>query len=173
MVAQENKMFAKSTLLAVAASAALGLAILGSTDALARGHGGGGHGGGHGGFHGGGGMRMHGGGHFRHVHGGFRHHRHWHRHYVRYRPYIYTTPVAAYGVARPVAAGPCTCLTKEYTPEGAVLFRDRCTNEAAMNPPPQAQQQSSDLAPAGSYSAQLVQPTPTNTLPQQPIPAAK
>ena len=37
-IAQENAMFRKSALLAVAASAALGLALLGSNDAFARGH---------------------------------------------------------------------------------------------------------------------------------------
>ena len=162
-------MFRKSALLAVAASAALGLALLGSTDALARGHGGG-HGGGRGGhgIHGGGGIRMHGGGDFRHVH---RHHRHWHRHYVRWhRPLVYG--YTSYAVARPAVAGPCTCLTKEYTPEGAVLFKDRCTNEMAMNPP---LQQTGAIEPqAGSaYAAQLVQPTPSNALPQQPIPLLK
>ncbi len=34
---------------------------------------------------------------------------------------------------------PHTCLSKEYTPEGAVLFKDRCTTEMAMNPPAVAQ----------------------------------
>ena len=127
-------MFRKSTLLAFAASAALGLATLVPTSASAfGGHGGGIHGGGH--FRGGhfGGFR---GGHIRvgHLH---RHHRwHRHRHYVRWhRPLLYSTPVV-YGIARTPVAGPCTCLTKEYTPEGAVLFKDRCTNEMAMNPPP-------------------------------------
>ena len=78
----------------------------------------------------------------------------------------------AYAVARPAVAGPCTCLTKEYTPEGAVLFKDRCTNEMAMNPP---LQQTGAIEPqAGSaYAAQLVQPTPSNALPQQPIPLPK
>jgi len=171
-IAQENAMFRKSALLAVAASAALGLALLGSNDAFARGHGGGGggHGGGHG-MHGGGGHGMHGGGGFRHVHG---HYRHWHRHYVRWhRPLVYGyTGTATYAVARPAVAGPCTCLTKEYTPEGAVLFKDRCTNETAMNPP---LQQSGAIEPqaGSSYTAQLVQPTPSNALPQQPIPLPK
>src|SRR5689334_17084486 len=75
-------------------------------------------------------------------------------------------------VAGPAVAGPCTCLTKEYTSEGAVLFKDRCTNEMAMNPP---LQQSGAIEPqAGSaYTAQLVQPTPSNALPQQPIPLPK
>ena len=80
------------------------------------------------------------------VHGGrghigFRHyHPRWH---VRYhRPIWYgVRPVYTAYSARVVTAGPCTCLSKEYTPEGAVLFKDRCTNEAAMNPPAPAPQQ--------------------------------
>jgi hypothetical protein len=44
----------------------------------------------------------------------------------------YSAPVAIGTDAR---TGICTCLTKEYTPEGAVLLRDLCTNEAWINPP--------------------------------------
>ena len=138
-------MLRKSTLLAVAASAALGLAMLSPISASAHGgggHGGGGHGGGmHGGGHGGGG---HWGGH---GHGGHVHFRPNYRfRYVHYhRPIWYPRPVV-YTVARPITPGPCTCLTKEYTPEGAVLFKDRCTNEAAMNPPA-IEQQSSEAVP--------------------------
>jgi hypothetical protein len=75
----------------------------------------------------------------------------------------YGAPVA-YAVTSPAVAGPCTCLTKQYTPEGAVLFKDICTNEAAMNPPIQA------VAPqqTGMYQAQ-----PQQMLPQQPIPQAQ
>ena len=155
-------MLRKSTLLAVAASAALGLAMLAPTSASAMaamvaaaaaectaaaigGHGGGMHGG-----HGGGG---------RHV--GYRHyHPHWH---VRYhRPIWYgVRPVYTAYSARVVTPGPCTCLSKEYTPEGAVLFKDRCTNEAAMNPPAPAPQQTGALEPQGQqYSQQYVQPQP-------------
>ena len=138
-------MLRKSTLLAVAASAALGLAMLNPVTASAKP----GHGGGHGMHGGGGGHKMHGGGHgFRHV----RHHRHhWHRTHVRYhRPIWYAAPVVY--AARPAVAGPCTCLTKEYTPEGAVLFKDRCTNEAAMNPPVQAPQQTGMVEPQPQVS---------------------
>ena len=46
-------------------------------------------------------------------------------------------PVVAPVVAPTVAPVACTCLTKEYTPTGAVLFRDNCTNEAAISPPQQ------------------------------------
>jgi hypothetical protein len=37
----------------------------------------------------------------------------------------------------------CSCLTKEYTDTGAVLFKDNCTEEFAMNPPEEAQDQAS------------------------------
>ena len=50
-------------------------------------------------------------------------------------PVVVSRPV--YVAARPVLTtpGPCTCLSKEYTPQGAVVFKDRCTTEMAMNPP--------------------------------------
>ena len=143
-------MVRRSTILALAASAALGLAVLAPTSASAM------HGGGHGGgMHGGHG----GGGHW----GGHRHfHPHWH---VRYHRPVW------YGV-RPVytarVAGPCTCLSKEYTPDGRVLFKDRCTNEAAMNPPIITPQQTGSIdapvqqvANTGQYQA-----TPPNLLQQ-------
>jgi hypothetical protein len=148
-------MIRKSSLLAVAASAALGLALLFSGSADARGFGGG-HGGGHGfggghGMHGGfGGHRGFGGGHrgFGGRHFGGRHfgghrfgHWRWHHRYAHWhRPYLYgygySEPVT-YGVSRPVAAAPCTCLSKEYTDEGAVVFKDNCTNESAIAAPDQ------------------------------------
>jgi hypothetical protein len=160
-------MIRKSTLLAVAASAALGLAMLAPTSASAM-RGGGGHGGG--GMHGGGGG-MHGGhggggriGHIGHI---GHHHPHWH---VRYhRPIWYgvrTVGYAGYTVARPVA-GPCTCLSKEYTQDGRVLFKDLCTNEAAINPPVAAPQQSSSIdAPVQQASNVQYQTAPANALPQ-------
>src|SRR6185312_456342 len=128
----------------MAAVAALGAASLVTTtsSADARGFGGGGfHGGGS--FHGGGmrvgggprmGGRVHLGGGGRHV--GIRHpgirigHRHpnWcrithrcHFHVRWHRPWIVGTGVVAttYAVAPAIAAAPrpCTCLTKEYTPD--------------------------------------------------------
>ena len=51
-----------------------------------------------------------------------------------------------------VAAAPrCTCLTKEYTQDGLVVFQDVCTKEVAS-------------APIGNTQAQL-------PLPQQQAPA--
>ena len=61
---------------------------------------------------------------------------------------VYVAPVVAAGVATVAATtvatapAPVACLTKEYTPTGAVLFRDICTSEWAMNPPNELQQSS-------------------------------
>ena len=88
-------------------------------------------------------------------------HPHWH---VRYhRPIWYAPRPVIYSAYAPriVTPGPCTCLSKEYTPEGAVLFKDRCTNEAAINPPAPAPQQTGALEPqVQQYSQQYVQPQP-------------
>lgn len=170
-------MLRKSTFFAIAASAVLGLAVLNPSIASAKpGHGGGGFKGG--GVHMGGGFKH--GGHFKHA-GHFKphfkhphwHRPHWHRHhYVRWhRPIWYAAPVvySSYAVARPVVAGPCTCLSKEYTPEGVVVFKDRCTNEIAMNPPPAPPQQTSaiEMQPQVAYQQQYVQPQPQVL--QQPV----
>ena len=136
-------MLRKSILLAVAASAALGLAMLSPSVASAKGHGGG--------------MGGHHGGHGGHVHRPH-FHPHWH---VRYRrPIWYARPVV-YTAVRPVA-GPCTCLSKEYTQEGVVVFKDRCTNEMAMNPPPAPQQTGAveQQQQTAQYQQQYVQPQP-------------
>jgi len=61
------------------------------------------------------------------------HHPHWHWHFG-WRPY-YIAPVAAGVTYSAPTWNRCTCLTKDYTPEGAVVFKDVCTNEMAMNPP--------------------------------------
>jgi hypothetical protein len=131
-------MLKRTALFALAASVALGLAIAASSDALARGGHGGGHGGGMGSHSGG--MRIVGGGHHGGRHHGHHHHRHHHhwRHWHPRRIFVYggySYPV--YRAAAPVTST-CTCLTKTYLPNGAVLFRDVCTNEAAVNPPQQA-----------------------------------
>lgn len=63
------------------------------------------------------------------------HHWHWRWHHFGWRPY-WVAPIAAAGVATTYAATPtCNCLTKQYTQDGAVVFKDLCTNEMAMNPP--------------------------------------
>ena len=67
----------------------------------------------------------------------WRHHRHWH---VRWhRPWIYgvgTAAIAApaYAAVATQTAKPCTCLTKEYTQDNVVVFKDLCTKEMAAAP---------------------------------------
>lgn len=43
----------------------------------------------------------------------------------------YVRPV---GLVQTVTEGPCTCLWKGYSPEGAVVFKDLCTKEMASAP---------------------------------------
>ena len=70
-----------------------------------------------------------------HIHPRLPRHPHWHVHW-RYPRLWYAPRPVVYGAVAPLVTGSrCTCLTKEYTPEGAVLFKDICTNEAAINPP--------------------------------------
>jgi hypothetical protein len=177
-------MFSKirTSMFALAAVAALGAAslITTTTSADARGFGGGFHGGGMGGGHAmrmGGGVRM-GGMHvgMRHVgvrqigirqigirHVGIRH-GNWCRFYGRcgihvrwHRPLIYTGGLVAtsYAVAPAIATTkPCTCLTKEYTPDNLVVFKDLCTKEVAS-------------APAGNTQVQLQLPPQQEPAPQQ------
>ncbi len=159
-------MLRKSALFALAAAAAFGASMLVSTSSDAapgwKGKGGG--------VHKPGGIHRP-GGHVRPRPPHWRPHRphrpHWHGQWRR--PVIYAAAPVVYSVARPAVAGPCTCLSKEYTPEGAVLFKDRCTNEMAMNPPIQPQQLS-QAAP--QFSQQYVQPqyqAAPQPMPQQPV----
>jgi hypothetical protein len=151
MITTRNLVLAAATLLA------LGTTALSSTEASAYGYR-------HGGF-------SHG---YRFSHVGYRHwgyHYHWHRnfawrsHYrfsyrwpVRthyWRPAVFGAPVSggspAPGPAMAAAPAPSrpACLTKAYTPEGAVVFSDRCTQESAMNPPAGA-----DAQPGGPQPRQ-------------------
>lgn len=61
------------------------------------------------------------------------HHHHWvfrGGHWVVLGEDIVEAPV----LERTVAPGPCSCLTKTYTPEGLVVFADVCTKESASAP---------------------------------------
>jgi len=62
--------------------------------------------------------------------------RHHCRIHVRWpRPiYVGTVAAASYAVAPTYTARPCTCLTKEYTPDNLVVFKDLCTKEVASAP---------------------------------------
>jgi len=153
----------RTTMLALAAVASLAIASLATTtSADARGFGGGfsrGGGGGHVGMRVGG-MRHIGGVHrigrghigHRHIRIGHRHpnwcriHGRCHVHVRWHRPLIYGAVATTYAVAPVVAAPrPCTCLTKEYTPDNLVVFKDVCTKEVAS-------------APAGNTQVQLQLP---------------
>ena len=149
----------RNTMLALAAVASLGIASLATTSSAdARPFGGGfsrGGGGGHMGMRIGGGRHIGGAHRIGRVHIGHRiriaHRPHFHprphwchrfpwrcKVHVRWpRPIIYGAPViaaaATYATA-PVAAPRCTCLTKEYTPDGLVIFQDVCTKELASAP---------------------------------------
>ena len=168
----------RNTMLALAAIASLGIASLATmSSADARGFGGGisrGGGGGHVG------MRIGGGRQFGGMHriGGrvsLGHRvRLGHRPFVRFRPHwchrfawrckvhvrwprpiIYGTGLVATSYAlAPSTPRPCTCLTKEYTPDNLVVFKDLCTKEVAS-------------APAGNTQVQLQLPQQQEQAPQQ------
>ena len=59
---------------------------------------------------------------------------HEHRHFVRWHNHIWVRPVGYVEGVATVQPGPCTCLTKNYTPEGLVVFQDLCTKEMASAP---------------------------------------
>lgn len=75
----------------------------------------------------------------------------WHHHHHHW---VWGVPIIAGGLtyasapaySSAPAGGTCNCLTKQYTQDGAVVFKDVCTNEMAMNPPP------ADTAPQGPAS---------------------
>jgi hypothetical protein len=67
----------------------------------------------------------------------------WHYCGPRWAPVVVGGGVVSTGViaSTPVAARPapsCTCLTKTYLQDGSVLFKDVCTTEAAVATPGQA-----------------------------------
>jgi hypothetical protein len=66
-------------------------------------------------------------------------HPHGHGHWVfRFGHWIVVDDVVDEGpatvIAPAVIPGPCTCLTKNYTPSGLVVFADVCTKESASAP---------------------------------------
>jgi len=74
------------------------------------------------------------GGHIPPIHIGHHpHHHHWvfrHGHWIVLGEDIVEAPV----LERTVSPGPCSCLTKTYTPTGLVVFADVCTRESASAP---------------------------------------
>ena len=121
--------------------------VAGSANAMVANHGNGGHGGR--------------GGHISINHVGHPHFRdHRHVHFWRYREHRfvrfggYVRPV---GYARPVVEGTCTCLTKDYTPEGIVVFKDLCTQEMASAPAEGAPAQASEVQAPTNFAGKTYQ----------------
>jgi hypothetical protein len=80
------------------------------------------------------------------------HHHHWPPIYIGWHhPHwgvgvdVETTAVDAVETAAPAA--PCNCLTKQYLPDGSVLFKDLCTKEAALATPAELKAQADGIAP--------------------------
>ena len=82
------------------------------------------------------------------------HWKHHHHHMVRLHG-LYVRPVSYAVPVRVATPGPCTCLTKGYTPEGMVVFKDQCTKEMASAPVGGSSDQA-QLAP-GNFAGQTYQ----------------
>lgn len=87
-----------------------------------------------------------------HPHTHWHHYARWHRH-IWVRPVGYVTPVVETALQR----GPCTCLSKTYTPEGMVVFQDLCTKEMASAPVDGTADQASAVQAPASYAGQTYQ----------------
>lgn len=73
------------------------------------------------------------------VIGKFHPHHHWHwvfrgGRWLEADDVVDEAPVAVAPAAPVSVPGPCTCLTKTYTPTGLVVFADVCTKESASAP---------------------------------------
>jgi hypothetical protein len=51
----------------------------------------------------------------------------------------------------------CTCLTKDYTPEGNVVFKDLCTKEMASAPVDDAPAQASEIHAPTNFAGKTYQ----------------
>ncbi len=91
---------------------------------------------------------------------------HWHHHHWVFRDGVWIdvdggideTPDVEPAVV--AATGPCTCLTKTYTPDGLVVFADVCTKEAASAPVDGTTGNTTQAPAAGDQSSNAA-PTPT------------
>jgi hypothetical protein len=84
------------------------------------------------------------------------HRPHFHDH-VRFRPIYERTYVRSVGIASPVAESLCNCLTKSYTPEGVVVFKDLCTKEMASTPAEGAPAQASEIPASNNFAGKTFQ----------------
>jgi hypothetical protein len=99
-------------------------------------------------------MMRRGGDHIGHV-GHWNWRIHEHRHFVRWHNHFWVRP-AGYAV-RDVQPGPCTCLTKNYTPEGLMVFQDLCTKEMASAPVDGSSDQAQAEQGPASYAGKTYQ----------------
>jgi hypothetical protein len=83
-------------------------------------------------------------------------HPNWHPQ-VHFRPVYERGYVRTVGVAAPVAEGLCTCLTKGYTPDGLVVFKDLCTKEMASAPVNGAPGQASENQSPSNFAGKTYQ----------------
>lgn len=80
-------------------------------------------------------------------------HFHDHVHIWRFREH-YVRPV---GYVRPVVEGTCNCLTKDYTPEGQVVFKDLCTKEMVMSPAEGGPEKASEIQAPTNFAGKTYQ----------------
>ena len=87
-------------------------------------------------------------------------HPRWHPRRIHYVNYVRPVAVAPV-IASPIYRGTCNCLTKEYTLNGEIVFRDLCTQETAsalINPPPAAPAaQQSEAASPNNFAGRTYQ----------------
>jgi hypothetical protein len=66
-------------------------------------------------------------------------------------------------IAPAPAPGPCTCLTKNYTPDGLVVFADVCTKESASSPVDGRAADATQVPTTGATAADATQTPPSAT----------
>jgi hypothetical protein len=82
---------------------------------------------------------------------------HWHGH-GHFKPvYIVERPIVRPVALLPALRGTCNCLTKEYTPEGTVVFKDLCTREIASAPVDGAPAQASEAERPQNFAGKTYQ----------------
>jgi hypothetical protein len=82
---------------------------------------------------------------------------HFHHDYVRLHRFYGHGYIRPVGYVAPVAEGTCNCLTKGYTPEGTVVFKDLCTQEMASAPVEGAPEKASEIQSPSNFAGKTYQ----------------
>jgi hypothetical protein len=82
-------------------------------------------------------------------------HFHDHVHITRIYGRTFVRPVGY--VERVAEPGPCTCLTKGYTPDGTVVFKDLCTKEMASAPVEGAAEKTGEAESPSNFAGKTYQ----------------